>query len=43
MIPKFELEKTTSKDALDGLNKSNLIDFIIEKNGFPFMDAKKQF
>lgn len=43
MIPKVEFEKTTSKDALDGLNKSNLIDFIIEKNGFPFMDAKKQF
>jgi hypothetical protein len=43
MIPKFELEKTTSKDALDGLNKSNLIDFLIKNNGFPFMDAKKQF
>ena len=43
MIPKFEIEKTNSKDALDGMNKSNLIDFLIKNNGFPFMDAKKQF
>ena len=43
MIPKFEIEKPIKKDAIDGMNKSNLIDFIIDKNGFPFMDAQKQF
>ena len=43
IIPKFELEKPETKDHLDGMNKSNLIDFIIQKNWFPFMDAKKQF
>lgn len=43
MIPKIEIEKPTKKDAIDWLNKSNLIEFLIDKNGFPFMDAKKQF
>ena len=43
MIPKFEIEKPIKKDAIDGMNKSNLIDFIIDKNGFPFVDAQKQF
>ena len=43
IIPKFELEKPETKDHLDGFNKSNLIDFLIKKNWFPFMDAKKQF
>ena len=43
LIPKFEIEKPIKKDVIDGMNKSNLIDFIIDKNGFPFMDAQKQF
>ena len=42
-IPKIELKNDDPKQKIDGMNKMNLIDFLIDKNWFPFMDAKQTF
>ena len=46
IIPKIEFlqpKENEPKDAIDGVEKSDLISFLLKHKWFPFMNAKMQF